>query len=427
MRVALLGDPKLVESFLNTLPVGEVFDVPEGRLRSLLTRLGDAAQMTQVASVISENSGKWLKLDDASAAALKQYGMSISRENGLMCGVVRVEGGAIAKHLQFVGSPARLLNPAVLMGMGGIMNQIAMEQQMAQINDYLKTIDGKLDDLAKGLQREKVGELRGSRKLLEKTKKLHEATGHITPVMWSKIADFEKQLQVRQSVLVDELRDMATEVSKETSVSKRLEALQKYKPVIAQNLPLLAETLWQLDQFHVLEIAFQLQSEIDAEEGKLHAAIHQADTQEAREEASLAVAELFSAIAQAAVLSDVERARYVKKSTQLVDLCLQSLTEIARAENSFFGVEREIPALERELWRAAVGSIRDETWEDVVGLAKETSASIGSGLEKLRGSFDEKRLQHRQKAALKNAQKHSAGELDSPKEIASDADSGVGN
>ena len=62
---------------------------------------------------------------------------------------------------------------------------------------------------------------------------------------------------------------MAAEVSKKSSVSKRLEALQKYKPVIAQNLPLLAETLWQVDLYHVLEIAFQLQSEIDAEEGKL--------------------------------------------------------------------------------------------------------------------------------------------------------------
>ena len=56
--------------------------------------------------------------------------------------------GDIKQWIQIVKSPGSMVtNPAMLAGAAGVMAQIAMQQQMAEITDYLAKIDEKLDDV----------------------------------------------------------------------------------------------------------------------------------------------------------------------------------------------------------------------------------------------------------------------------------------
>jgi len=61
------------------------------------------------------------------------------------------EPGSISKWIQVEDGPASLLmNPAVLSGVAGIMAQIARQQEVRALKEFLVSIDGKLDDLRRG-------------------------------------------------------------------------------------------------------------------------------------------------------------------------------------------------------------------------------------------------------------------------------------
>jgi len=62
--------------------------------------------------------------------------------------VLKGNSGQVKGFVQFVRGPGSLLtNPALLAGAAGIMAQVAMQQAMDEVIDYLATIDEKLDDV----------------------------------------------------------------------------------------------------------------------------------------------------------------------------------------------------------------------------------------------------------------------------------------
>ncbi len=54
-----------------------------------------------------------------------------------------------------------LTSPAMLTGVAGIMAQLAMQQAMDEINDYLAKIDAKLDDVLRAQKDAAVADLVG--------------------------------------------------------------------------------------------------------------------------------------------------------------------------------------------------------------------------------------------------------------------------
>jgi hypothetical protein len=56
--------------------------------------------------------------------------------------------GKIKQRIQIVKTPGSMAtSPAMLAGAAGVMAQLAMQQQMDAIMDYLAVIDEKLDDV----------------------------------------------------------------------------------------------------------------------------------------------------------------------------------------------------------------------------------------------------------------------------------------
>ena len=129
--LAVIGDPAAVEEFLVSEGLWSSSKDLGYRLKSVL---GAGAVVAQAGSEIAASSGRWLRLTEESARLVKKYGLRKASQTGLPTGVVLgKEGGQIGAFVEFVKGPRSLLNPAMLAGVAGIMQQAAMQQSMAEI------------------------------------------------------------------------------------------------------------------------------------------------------------------------------------------------------------------------------------------------------------------------------------------------------
>lgn len=141
--LAVIGAPNAVEQFLAAEGLvasgSSSKGLGLGRLRGLLST-GSAA--AQAGSEVSANAGRWVKLSEESAKAMKKYGLRESSKTGLSTGVLKGEKGRVKGFVEFARGPGTsLTNPAMLAGAAGIMAQLAMQQTMDEVTDYLQRID----------------------------------------------------------------------------------------------------------------------------------------------------------------------------------------------------------------------------------------------------------------------------------------------
>ena len=146
--LAVIGDPTAVERFLSSAGVASK-DL--GLHKRMGSALGTGAGITQVGSEVAANAGRWVKLTEQSAAALKvSPALMKGSSAGIKRAVLTTKSGKITGLLEIVDPRALttvVTNPAVLAGAAGIMAQLAMQQTMEEITDYLATIDEKVDDV----------------------------------------------------------------------------------------------------------------------------------------------------------------------------------------------------------------------------------------------------------------------------------------
>src|SRR3954453_23970830 len=142
--LAVIGEPAEVERFL----VSEGLVTQAVELPRLKSVLGAGAAAAQAGSELAVNSGRWVKLTKESAQLVQKYGLRESAKTGLSTGVVKGAKGQVKTFVEFAKGPGSALsNPAILAGAAGIMTQVAMQQTMNEITDYLAKIDKKLDDV----------------------------------------------------------------------------------------------------------------------------------------------------------------------------------------------------------------------------------------------------------------------------------------
>lgn len=77
-----------------------------------------------------------MKLTKDSAKLLEKYG----KVGAIQPGVVQKSNGQIIKWLRFE-NPSQLFSPAMATGVAGMMTQMALEQAIQEITDYLKSIE----------------------------------------------------------------------------------------------------------------------------------------------------------------------------------------------------------------------------------------------------------------------------------------------
>lgn len=157
-----------------------------------------AGAMEAGAEAMAEAS-RWVKLTPESAAVAKQFGFMETSTPGVYHAMIG-EPGAIGQWVQIeAGTLTDLANPAYLAGIAGVMSQIAMQQEIGEIKEYLARIDGKVDELIRGQRDAQLSKVMGAGDDIETALAVLERQGRVDDDTWSIV-------QGRQETISDAIR-----------------------------------------------------------------------------------------------------------------------------------------------------------------------------------------------------------------------------
>ena len=249
--LAVIGNPTDVERFL----VSEGLSSKDLGLPRLGAAFSAGAAAAQAGSEIAANSGRWVKLTKESAQAVKKYGLRESSKTGLSTGVVKGGKGQVRTFVEFAKAPGSLLtNPAVLAGAAGIMAQIAMQQTMDEITDYLATIDEKLDDVLRAQTNQVLARMDGVDLAIKEAMSVRDTVGRVSEVTWSKVQNSSATILETQGYALRQLGDLAEKIEQKTKVGVLAKTAKEAEAGVQKLLAVLARCFQLHDAMAVLEL-----------------------------------------------------------------------------------------------------------------------------------------------------------------------------
>lgn len=368
-----LGPPAAVELFVASTGAPS----RELDLRPLNATVAKSGSALQTASEVSANAGRWMKLteESARAAQLAKTGANgtkfVKRGEGLVQATTRGSNGQFAKNLQFVAKPgAMLTNPAILAGVGGIMAQYAMQQQMEEITEYLAKIDAKVDDILRAQKDAVLADMIGVELMLDEAMVVRAEVGRVSEVTWSKIQGAASTIARTQAYALRQLDALAEKLEKETKIGELAELSKQAQDTVVEWLAVLARCFQLQDAMAVLEIDRVLDSspeELDSHRLALHAARQRRTDAIAKATLQL-VARMDAAATRAnsKVLLNPVSAKVVVNASNEVASGVRDL-------HLTLGLADERDFVEARRWSAAAADVRD----GVVGAGKDGLQTAG--------------------------------------------------
>lgn len=246
--LAIIGKPGAVERFMSSVGLAET-DAPGAG-----TVFSTGASIAQAGSEIAASSGRWVKLTEDSAAAVKQFGLTPTKTPGVSHAMVG-DPGNIKQWIQIVQSPgAMLTNPAVLAGAAGIMAQLAMKQQMDEITDYLAIIDEKLDSVLRAQTNQVLARLDGVDLAIREAMSVRGAVGRVSEVTWSKVQNSAQLIHETQGYALRQLADLADKVEEKQRINDLAAIAKDAEAEVQKWLVVLARCFELQDAVGVLEL-----------------------------------------------------------------------------------------------------------------------------------------------------------------------------
>lgn len=264
--VILFGSKSEIDRFLqsNSLPSREV------DLTRFWSSAGQAGAVTSGAVNTATQVGRWVKITDNSASILKGAKLMSHPSKGVSRAIVT---GAKSKtsHILEIFTPtkglAMLSNPAMYAGAAGIMTQIALQQSMDEIAEYLAVIDAKIDDIIRVQKDSVIADMIGVGFVIDEAMTIRAQMGKVSDVTWSKVQATSFQLARTQAYVLLQLDDISTKLGKEKSIAALVKASQDAQQPIAEWLAVLARCSQLNDAVGVLELDRVLDSSPEDVEG----------------------------------------------------------------------------------------------------------------------------------------------------------------
>ncbi|MFI0795634.1 hypothetical protein ACH4OY_23580 [Micromonospora rubida] len=258
--LAVFGDPAAVELFL----VSEGLPAKDLGPRRLGSALRAGAAVAQTASEVAANSGRWVKLTKESAQWARKYGLTPSDTPGVSHAMVG-RRGSIKKWLQIEKPGLMSRNPAVLANVAGILAQVAMEQNMKEITDYLAKIDEKVDDVLRAQKDAVLARMIGVGFVIEEAMTVRESRGRVDEVTWSKVQAAPATIAETQAYALRQLDALAEKLERKTEIGDIAKAAKEAEHKAREWLAVLARCFQLQDAVAVLE----LDRVLDASPGEL--------------------------------------------------------------------------------------------------------------------------------------------------------------
>lgn len=246
--LAVIGSPTAVDRFMTSAGLSEAGSSRRGAV------LNAGASAAQVGSEIAANSGRWVKLTKESAQSVKKYGFMETKTPGVSHAMVGPPGD-IKQWIQVVKKPGTMAtNPAVLAGAAGVMAQLAMQQQMDAIMDYLATIDEKLDDVLRAQTNQVLARLDGVDLAVREAMSVRDAVGRVSEVTWSKVQGSAQAIHETQGYALRQLGDLADKLDDKSRIGDLADAAKDAEAEVQKWLVVLARCFELHDAVAVLEL-----------------------------------------------------------------------------------------------------------------------------------------------------------------------------
>ncbi|WBQ01919.1 hypothetical protein [Kribbella sp. CA-293567] len=381
--LAVIGEPTAVERFL----VSEGLPSKDLGLQRLGSVLSAGSAAAQAGSEIAANSGRWVKLTKESAAAVDKFGLMKGSGSGVSRAVV-TDRGKIKGLVEFTKGPGTLLtNPAMLAGAAGIMAQLAMQQAMDEITDYLAVIDEKVDDVLRAQKDAVLADMIGVDLVIEEAMTIREQVGRVSEVTWSKVQSTTLMIARTQAYVLRQLDALAEKLERETKLGELARTSKDAESKVQEWLAVLARCFQLQDAMAVLEIDRVLDAapdELDRHRLGLRTARHNRLELISRStERLMTRMDAAAGTANAKVLLQPTTAREVVRSSNVVVGAVADF-------RGRLGIEHERQSLEARRWADAATEAKDkalETGADGVDAAKRLGTETFGLAKSATGKF----------------------------------------
>ncbi len=355
--LAVIGDPTAVERFL----VSEGLPSKDLGLKRLGSVLNIGAEAAQAGSEIAANSGRWVQLSKESAQLVEKYGLRKSSKSGLSSGVLKGNKGQIKGFVEFSKGPGSFLtNPALLAGAAGIMAQLAMQQTMDEITDYLATIDEKVDDVLRAQKDAVFADMIGVDLVIEEAMTIREQVGRVSEVTWSKVQTTPVTIARTQAYALRQLDALAEKLEHKTKIGDLAKTSKEAEDKVQEWLAVLARCFQLQDAIAVLELDRVLDA--SPEELDRHRLALRAARQNRLELITRSTERLMARMHAAAGTANTKVLLHPTTSRAVV----HSSDHVATAVVDFhgrLGIERDRQSLEARRWVDAAAEVRDKVLE----------------------------------------------------------------
>lgn len=365
--LAVIGAPADVDAFLTSQGL-QATDLKLERLAGPAFK-GSAA-LLHAGQVVAEQSGRWLKLTEESAAAMKKLPMVQNATTGNLHATLRATNGQFAKNLQFVPRAAALNPPVLLAASAAMMTQMSLQQSIDELGEYLEVIDQKIDDILRAQKDSVLADMIGVDLVIEEAMAVREDVGRVSEVTWSKVQGTALTIARTEAYALRQIDALAEKVEK-AKVGEVAAAAKTAEPAVREWLAVIARCVQLQDALAVLELDRVLDStpeDLQRHRVGLHSArdkrlakIHSA-TEQLLERMNETVRRANSKV----LLSPLAARSAVVSSNRVVTEVLEFQTALE--------IEDGHDSAEAKRWRAAVGEARDkvvDTGRNGIGAAKQ--------------------------------------------------------
>lgn len=248
--LAVIGDAAAVDAFLASEGLeASGLELPQ---RGLFIASGGA--LAEAASTFAAGSGRWVKLTKESAKDIQKYGLMDSKTPGVSHAMIG-KPGRTQKWIQVVKSPsATMTSPAVLSGVAGVMTQLAMQQAMGEVAEYLAGIDRKLDEVLRAQKDFVLADIIGVELTLEEAMTVRDHVGHVSDVTWSKVQSTHQTIATTQAYALRQIDSLTSKVKTKARVSGLAESAEEAADAVQDWLAVLARCFQLQDAAAILEL-----------------------------------------------------------------------------------------------------------------------------------------------------------------------------
>jgi hypothetical protein len=398
--LAVIGESSVVERFLATLGLPSR-DLGLPRLSEVLN-LGAAGSLAASAHTASRvvDSARWVRLTEESARKVSEYRLTPTKSPGVSHAMIG-RPGASKSWIQLDKGPGQLpANPKLLAGAPALMAQLAMQQAMDEITDYLAAIDAKLDDVLRAQKDSVLAQMIGIGLQIEEAMTIREHIGRVNEVTWSKVQDAAGTIADTQAYALLQLDALAEKLERKSTVAELMKAANDAEAKTREWLAELARCFQLQEGIAILELDRVLETAPDDLTG--HRLGLKAARQDRLDTISRSTERLVSRI-QAAATTANSRVLFNPIQSPAVVQASANVTASVGEFHDRLGIGAAQHSVETRRWAAAAAEMRDRArtkGADAMGAGKrfgtESRERASSATDKVASRFVERARRRRE-------------------------------